>query len=222
MTTGIILAVILLILLANVFLKKTKSVKARKVVGTLHKILGIALLVMIGVHLVLTLPLIKQRPIAMYILGFVMLACAIAEVVVFLGRKKLKGNWIHLHRIFAIMLLLCMLAHVVFGIGSLQSYQKRIAQVEVTNVDVSQIADGSYIGEYDAGYVYAKVEVTVKDGKIDKVELLEHRTERGQKAEVLPARMVEEQQVDVDTVSSATNSSKAIKQAVYNALTEEK
>lgn len=221
MTTGIIAAIILLLLLANVFLKKTKNAKARKGIAILHKGLGIVLLAVLGLHLILTLPLIKQRPLAMYVLGFVMLGCAVAEAVVVLCRKRLKGNWIRLHRIFAITLLLCMLAHVAFGIGSLQSYQRRIAEVQVTNVDVSQIADGTYVGEYDAGYVYAKVEVTVKAGKIDDVKLLEHRTERGQKAQVLPERMVEEQQVDVDTVSSATNSSKVIKQAVYNALTEE-
>ena len=49
-------------------------------------------------------------------------------------------------------------------------------------------------------------------------ELLEHINERGEKAESIIDKIIEQQSIDVDAVTSATNSSKVIKQAVENAL----
>lgn len=79
--------------------------------------------------------------------------------------------------------------------------------------------DGVYIGEYDAGYVYSKVKVEVLNGRIESVDILEHRTERGKKAEVVVEDIVNKQEIAVDAVTGATNSSRVIEQAVYNALT---
>lgn len=80
------------------------------------------------------------------------------------------------------------------------------------------MADGAYIGEYDAGYIYAKVQVTVKSEKIDHIDLLEHRNEHGKPAEKIISSITEKQSLQVDAVSGATNSSKVIKAAVQNAL----
>ena len=51
------------------------------------------------------------------------------------------------------------------------------------------------------------------------VEILEHRTEKGKPAEVIVDKIMKEQKVTVDAVTSATNSSRVIEQAAYNALT---
>lgn len=48
---------------------------------------------------------------------------------------------------------------------------------------MGNVEDGIYEGEYDVGYIYARVEVEVKDGMILSINLLEHRNERGQHAE---------------------------------------
>ncbi|MCI8299875.1 MAG: FMN-binding protein, partial [Lachnospiraceae bacterium] len=45
---------------------------------------------------------------------------------------------------------------------------------------------------------------------------------RGSRAEVVVDRIIEEQKIEVDAVSGATNSSTVIKKAVENALTGEK
>ena len=68
------------------------------------------------------------------------------------------------------------------------------------------------------GYIYARVQVTVKSEKIEDISLLEHRTEKGRPAEVIVDKMVAEQTTKVDAVSGATNSSKVIMKAVENAL----
>ena len=67
-------------------------------------------------------------------------------------------------------------------------------------------------------FIYAKVEVDVSGGKIIDVRILEHRQERGKAAEAVANEIVDEQRIDVDTVSGATNSSIVIKKAVEVAL----
>ncbi len=99
-------------------------------------------------------------------------------------------------------------------------YKKTVTSVELNEVDLSQIEDGTYIGEMDAKLVYAEVEVMVKDHEIMAVNLLEHKNERGQFTESILDAIVSEQTIKVDTVSGATNSSLIILKAVENALTE--
>ena len=64
--------------------------------------------------------------------------------------------------------------------------------------------------------------MTVEDGRIDNIELLEHRNERGKNAEGIIPRIIEAQKVDVEAVSGATNSSTVIKKAVEKALVQGK
>lgn len=80
------------------------------------------------------------------------------------------------------------------------------------------ISDGVYIGEYDVNFIYAKVEVTVQNGEITNINILEHRNERGKAADAITNKIVDEQKIDVDAISGATNSSTIIKKAVENAL----
>ena len=55
-------------------------------------------------------------------------------------------------------------------------------------------------------------------GQITDIEILEHRNERGQKAESIIDKIVDEQKLNVDAITSATNSSLVIKKACENAL----
>lgn len=123
-------------------------------------------------------------------------------------------------RIIAVVIILGIFIFTGYRIMTVSGYQKKVAALSVSEVDVSKLSDGSYFGECDTGYVAAKVEVIVKDGKIDEVKLLEHKNERGQTAEIITGQIVEQQKIGVDTVTGATNSSKVIEQAVYQALSE--
>jgi len=98
------------------------------------------------------------------------------------------------------------------------SYKKSVEDITVSDINLSNISNGVYVGSDDVGYIAAKVEVVVNDGKIEKITLLEHKNERGTPAEVITDNMIKEQKIDVDTISGATNSSKVIKKAVENAL----
>jgi uncharacterized protein with FMN-binding domain len=102
------------------------------------------------------------------------------------------------------------------------SYQNKVRNTIITEVDLSEISDGTYIGEYDVDYIYAKVEVTVKSGEVVAVTILEHRHDRGESAERIAGDIVAEQKINVDGITGVTNSSTVIKKAVENALNYEK
>ena len=165
-----------------------------------------------------TLKLFKQRPFIMYLAGFAMVFCAIVLLSSYLLRKKLKHKWIIIHRAATIVILACLVFHVYAGISSMNSYSSKISTVKIDNVDLSDIDDGSYTGEYDVGYIYATVCVIVRNHEITDIKIMEHRNERGQAAEVITDEIIEQQKVRVDAISGATNSSMVIMKAVENAL----
>lgn len=104
---------------------------------------------------------------------------------------------------------------------SVADYKKAVRETVFTDISISNVPDGVYVGEYDVDFVYAKVEVIVQNGVITDIDILEHKNGQGKPAEVVVDKIMEEQKIDVDTVSGATNSSVVIKKAVENALTGE-
>lgn len=60
--------------------------------------------------------------------------------------------------------------------------------------------------------------VTVRDHLIIDIELVEHETGKGQSAEIIPKKVIEQQSLKVDHVSGATYSSKVILKAIQDAL----
>ena len=93
-------------------------------------------------------------------------------------------------------------------------------EIQLGEVDLDSIAQGTYVGEYEAGPVKAVVSVEVAGGKIQNIEILEHRNLLGKKAErEIPSRVLRAQSVQVDTVTRATASSMVILKAIEIALT---
>ena len=124
-------------------------------------------------------------------------------------------------KIVSSVILLLLLVGFVWGtvyLKSVADYKQAVKETTFEEINISGIFDGVYIGEYDVNFIYAKVEVTVQNGEITNIDILEHRHERGKTAEVITSRIVDEQKTDVDAISGATNSSTVIKKAVENAL----
>ena len=114
--------------------------------------------------------------------------------------------------LFVIMLLL--LVGFVWGILYLKSvadYKQAVRETTFEDINISDVPDGVYVGEYDVDFIYAKVEVAVQNGEITNINILGHRHERGKTAEVITDSIVDEQKTDVDAISGATNSSTVIK-----------
>ena len=120
--------------------------------------------------------------------------------------------------IIAVIILVIGILLLVNYLNSVRDYRAKVNAITLSGIDISSVSDGTYIGEYDVDFIYAKVEVVVQDGKIVTINLLEHRHDRGQSAEIILDRIIAEQTVDVDAITSATNSSKTIQKAVDNAL----
>lgn len=136
-------------------------------------------------------------------------------------RKKLKKYWIIIRRGAAISILICLVLHIIFCIKSFSEYKLAIDNLTINEIDLTNISDGEYKGTADVGYIYATVNVTVKNGEIKKIELLEHGNERGDKAAIIVDRIVKNQSIKVDGITSATNSSNVIMKAVENAFEDE-
>ncbi|NBI18976.1 FMN-binding protein [Neglecta sp. X4] len=124
-------------------------------------------------------------------------------------------------KIISVIILLLLLIGLICGavyLKKVADYKRAVVETTIGEIDIADVSDGIYIGEYDVNFIYAKVEVTVEDGEIVSINILEHRHERGKAAETVIEKIIEEQKIDVDAVSGATNSSTVIKKAVENAL----
>lgn len=124
-------------------------------------------------------------------------------------------------KIISVIILLFSLIGLICGavyLKNVADYKRAIGETTFDEIDIADVSDGTYIGEYDVNFIYAKVEVTVEDWEIVSINILEHRHERGKAAEKVIEKIIEEQKIDVDAVSGATNSSTVIKKAVENAL----
>lgn len=97
-------------------------------------------------------------------------------------------------------------------------FKAEIDKIVVSDVDLTQVADGNYRGTCDVGAVVATVEVSVKAGAITGIDLVRHYNGQGKAAEAITAKVIEGQSLEVDTITGATYSSRVILKAIENAL----
>ena len=121
-------------------------------------------------------------------------------------------------RILLIFLILVLCFGIVGFLKLKSESNKAINSIQISTVNLTSVDDGSYFGKYSSGPCSAKVKVCVKNHKIEKISLLEHKNGMGSKAETIVDNVVDRQTLDVDTVSGATVSSKVILKSIENAL----
>lgn len=92
--------------------------------------------------------------------------------------------------------------------------------IEVGEIDLTAIQDGTYNGEYAAGLVSVSVTVNVENHSITDISIDKHDNGLGKKAEKVVDNIISAQSLDVDAISGATISSDAIRKAVEIALSE--
>ena len=93
-----------------------------------------------------------------------------------------------------------------------------LATASIKMVDLSRISDGVHQGVFASGPVSVKVDVTVQDHRIMKIDLIEHKNGQGKPGEAVIELVVASQTLQVDTIAGATYSSKAILKAIEDAL----
>lgn len=96
---------------------------------------------------------------------------------------------------------------------------KEVRTMDIKDVELESLKDGVYQGEYSYSSTTCRVEVVLKDHRIIEIKVLDNgRTEYAKKAEEALERVKKQQSLQVDVVSSATTTSKALLKAVENAL----
>lgn len=120
-------------------------------------------------------------------------------------KKFLKWFGISLAAFLAIIAIVAFL-----GIG-------RTERLSIQQVDLQQAPDGTYIGKYDGFRFTNIVNVTLKDHRIEQIDVI--KTQRAELSQELAAAVIEEQSPVVDVVSGATLDHNAFCKAVEIALT---
>ena len=93
--------------------------------------------------------------------------------------------------------------------------------IQVSLPDLSGKNDGTYRGEqnFSGTPIHVILDVALHNHRIASVTVIKHSCSPiGKKAEKIIAKIIDKQSLDIDTVSGATVSSKAIMKAVENAL----
>jgi uncharacterized protein with FMN-binding domain len=124
-------------------------------------------------------------------------------------------------RIVKILTITLLIFVVIIAGGFLYIKNMELPEISIGEVQLGNIANGAYIGDYSAGLVSATVTVTVKDKKIQGITINKHENGLGKKAERIVNEIVEKQSLNVDNVSGATLSSGVIRKAVEQALVKQ-
>lgn len=92
--------------------------------------------------------------------------------------------------------------------------------IEIEGVNITNLSDGSYPGEYKAGRWSNKVMVTVEGGRIESIRITDDVTfaDPGLSDEVF-RKVIYAQDTKTDVVSGATVTTKAYLKSIENALT---
>ncbi len=97
---------------------------------------------------------------------------------------------------------------------------RRVRAMPIGDVNLATVSDGAHRGTFTYGGFTYEVETVVRDGRIERVRVLQNRDSRYAKMAVGVAdRIVARQTPNVDAVSGATTTSKALMKAVENSLT---
>jgi len=109
------------------------------------------------------------------------------------------------------------------GWSRLMKEHREARSLPLNAVDFGKLNDGTYHGAYEGGMYKWRAnecQVTVSSGKVTDIQLVASKdpAAKNTQQEVLYDRVIQAQSLQVDTISSATLTSKAYLKAVENAL----
>jgi uncharacterized protein with FMN-binding domain len=118
-------------------------------------------------------------------------------------------------RMVAILILLIGLFFTIYSSITLNHYRT----IPIADSDLNKIPDGLYTGHADIGGFVYRVKVQVNDHKIDSIDVLQNRSSTyARYAEGVIPRIISGQNANVQGITGATTTSKALMKAVENAL----
>lgn len=215
--SGILCFICFCLLSAKAAAAKLHLEKMDKILMKIHKPVSAFLILSCFVHILCVIPILENRNFLVTVSGIIIVSFMILLICLchMIRDRKQKLSW---HRILTILMAVGITGHFTAYVTDFNDYRKSVANIRFDDVDLEKVADGVYTGEYDVGYIYAQVEVEIRDGAIVSIRLREHRNERGKEAESIIYDIISEQEIDVDAISGATNSSNVIKKAIEQAI----
>jgi len=104
-------------------------------------------------------------------------------------------------------------------VGCNNAEVRAVRAMPIDHVDLVKVKDGTYHGDFAYGGFDYQVQVTVASHQIKDIEVVKNRhTRQAKMAEGVVPRILDQQRNDVDAVSGATTTSKALLKAVERAL----
>ena len=114
---------------------------------------------------------------------------------------------------------LAMLLSLTIVLGCENAEMQAIRSMPINHVDLAKVKDGDFLGAFSYGGFKYVVRTNVVDHKfVDIIVLQNRKTHWAKRAEGVVKRILDQQKNDVDAVSGATISSKALLKAVERAL----
>lgn len=157
----------------------------------------------------------------------------------YLLRRKLKGNWMKIHRVLTVCLIVLVLLHVfdvgiqlpqrILGAAGQEAKQNSKGEIakeaeekgeEAVAFSGARLKDGTYEGEAEGYQSTIKVAVTVENSAVTDIQIVEENDTPNffERAKKIVNEIISGQTLEVDAVSGATFSSAGILNAVKDAL----
>ena len=100
----------------------------------------------------------------------------------------------------------------------LVAFLLRPQPLQIGTVNLSNVADGTYMGVCQNKILFAVVQVEIESHEIIGIEVIEHKASYMAQAEQIAGAVCSEQSLEVDAVTGATLTSDTVLKAVENAL----
>lgn len=223
-----IITMILIALMTPLFITSFKPVRKKMKAKNWKKLQRLAYVfyMLIYVHIMCLMLPLALNGMTVYIIDVIVYS------IVFLGYGTLRLNKYYkkTKKPIAIVLILAMylalalaiaLNFVDFSANDESGDTSILEETSKYDIDLSSIADGEYTGEGIGFNGIITVSVTIADGTIEKIKLVNHDEEEEYMSSATNIRsdIIKAQSIDVDAITGATYSSIGIKDAVLDALT---
>ena len=228
--SGVLLSIIWIIRIIQLNMnkgpQKDKLISINKTLRRNHINLGYIFILSSFIH-----GMLSSFSILSFNYGSITLIIGVVIWYTFVDKSNLGKRWIKYHRQLTIILVVTTIIHIV-EVGGFMGIENIInnlndntkSELQIDNNTKVEYKDGIYEGVGDGYRPGLKVEVTIKEGQIHEINIIEHN-EVGSRFyvpafETIPSEIIDKQTTEVDMVTGATRSSYGIIQAVENALSQ--
>jgi len=106
------------------------------------------------------------------------------------------------------------------GCGKMMNKIEETRVMEIKDVDLASVADGTYKGSHPVGPMKYVVDVTVSDHKIASIDIVEafSGNEYSRKGQAILDSVIANKSLEIDVITGATVTSKAYLAAIEDAL----